>query len=89
MTNQWMERVAELEKENKELKFLNADQKKEIDGLVWDIEQHLAALIKQNEDLKCCGNCKLYYKLSGCENKISIHYCPQWQSDQMTRGARK
>jgi hypothetical protein len=67
------------------------DLQKGIDALMMDVkrlsnEKH--DLTQKVEDLECCGNCKWYYKLLDCENKISIHYCPQWKSDSMTREER-
>jgi uncharacterized paraquat-inducible protein A len=49
-------------------------------------------LTKQNEDLKCCGNCNYCQGHDDCPyctdwRITASHYCPQWQqSDNMTRG---
>lgn len=60
--------------------------------------EHLEALEKENESLKCCGNCKWrrftlmgYYCHEYCSVEVleSSGYCPQWQSDGMTRAERK
>jgi len=51
-------------------------------------------LEKQNENLKCCGNCKHYYEqidMFDCEYKgaNAYSYCERWTFDDMTREERE
>jgi len=50
-----------------------------------------AEILRRYESLKCCGNCKsdrrncIYWNPQGKFNG----YCPQWQSDGLTRAERE
>jgi hypothetical protein len=86
-------KVAELEKENKELKG------NKIHFVGVETMANISSLQGQVESLKCCGNCKVYGEIE-CSKMIKIEetkdveayfvipkiypansYCPQWQSD--------
>ena len=48
-------------------------------------------IIKMNNDLQCCGNCK--YSYDNCEqmkeqNLLYFHLCEHWRSDGMTAEER-
>jgi hypothetical protein len=72
-----LNRLDEVEKENKKWKEMYA-------GIMAD--KHI--LIVENENLKCCGNCRIN---CNCESFFRgwHKYCDQWQSDSMTREERE
>jgi hypothetical protein len=47
-------------------------------------------LEKENEGLRCCGNCKDYpYDLQHCRKKIYKNYCSMWTTDGLSREERE
>ena len=46
-------------------------------------------VIKMNNDLKCCGNCKKYVENRNCYNMRPGSYCPGWLPDGLTRKDRE
>lgn len=58
------------------------------DGIMAENEALAAAAIEKppyKEDLKCCGNCKLYLE---CFQSCYYRICDNWQSDGLTRAER-
>lgn len=50
---------------------------------------HHEVTMEVMEDLKCCGNCKLYSDTEICRRSNShFKYCDKWQSDNLTREER-
>ena len=96
ITNTWNEllrRYEVLEKSNKELRDRLDNSWKREDKINNDVLK----LSLENHSLKCCGNCKWRrFTLMGdyCHEYCSVEvlessgYCPQWQSDGMTRKER-
>jgi len=69
------------------------------DGCIWvrmaaidEKNKQIAALKKENDDLRCCGNCKGILD-PDCprieRNCDEDNICDKWQSDQMTRSERE
>lgn len=63
------------------------------EGIIFELQERIAELEKQLEDLMCCGNCTFYE--SGCicvkHNFCSFEpaeYCDQWQTDTLARKDR-
>ena len=43
----------------------------------------------ENENLKCCGNCKITYKVCYMGNLESNCFCDDWEYDGLTQEQRK
>ena len=60
-----------------------------MESLIEVIKKQLAISEAQANDLKCCGNCKLYYPECDYRGVLGYYYCDKWQSDGLTRKERE
>ena len=77
ITNTWNELLRRYEELEKEIESWRGSR----DGVL----QHIDEMAYEIESLKCCGNCDGYK----CTGKSMGSYCPQWQSDGLTREERQ
>lgn len=52
-----------------------------------EILRRYEELEKENEGLRCCGNCGKHYK--DCQNELSYEYCEKYKTDGLSLEERE